>query len=230
MSLDRIEQSIEDAQARFEQAAGDATRALAVGMARGIKSANSSELEQAVASVLQGLFATGRATVVEELQRQRMGDLGYLLAAGDGPSDIPPGEQRTLRDRARAIVEAVRASIVATVAGVRLQRGADAAMVQQGAEAAAMAALRGQAQVHASSALNAGRTVQADAQSDEILGSRYTSILDGRRCPSCAAADDDVLRPLDDPVRLAHIPPNPGCQGGGRCRCMEAFQLRIELL
>ena len=92
-----------------------------------------------------------------------------------------------------------------------------------------MAALARQAQVHASSVLNAGRTVAGRRlQADEIPGSRYTIILDGRRCPTCAAADDDVLRPLDDPVRLARVPPNPGCQGGGRCRCIEAFQYRDE--
>ncbi len=92
-----------------------------------------------------------------------------------------------------------------------------------------MGGLRAQGQLHASSLVNEGRTVQADAQSEEIAGSRYTSILDGRRCAGCARADDDVLRPLDDPVRLARIPPNPDCAGGGRCRCMEAFQYRDEV-
>lgn len=47
-------------------------------------------------------------------------------------------------------------------------------------------------------------------------------------CNACARADDDVLRPLNDPVRQARIPPNPDCHGGGRCRCMEAYTLRDE--
>jgi hypothetical protein len=61
-----------------------------------------------------------------------------------------------------------------------------------------------------------------------IRGVTYTSILDGNRCSSCAAADDDVLRPLEDPVRLAHRPPNPNCHGGSRCRCMEFATLKDE--
>lgn len=228
MSLDRIETTIDDAQARLEQAAGDQTRALAVALARG-KRASTTDLEVAVAQQLEALYVTGRATVAEELQRQKMGSLdpSWLLDAGS-PDEIPPAEAKTLRARAKAIVEAVRAQIVAAVSSLALQRGSTDATVQAGAEAAAMAALRGQAQVHASSVLNAGRTTQADEQSDEIAGSRYTSILDGHRCSSCASADDDVLRPLDDPVRLARIPPNPACQGGGRCRCLEAFQYRDE--
>lgn len=230
MSLDRIEATIEDAQARMERAAGDEARALAVGMARGIKTANSSALQAAVEGVLRDLFVTGRATVAEELERQRRGEMGWMLDAGDGPSDVPPAEQRTLRARAKAIADAVRANVTAAVAGAALQRGASDATVQGAAETAGMAALRSQAQVHASSALNAGRTAEADSQVAEIIGSRYTSILDGKRCSACGTADDDVLRPLDDPVRLAHMPPNPDCAGAGRCRCMEAFVLREEAL
>jgi hypothetical protein len=226
MSLDRIEQSINDAQARMEQAAGDQARQLAVSMARGQK-ATTTDLEVAVEQVLDGLFLTGRATVVEELQRQRLGDLSWMLDAG-GPDEVPAGERKTLRARARAVADTIRAQIAAALAAVQFQRGASDATVQASAEAAAMGALRGQAQVHASSVLNAGRTVQAGVQEAEIQGSRYTSILDGRRCAACARADDDVLRPLDDPVRLARVPPNPDCEGGGRCRCMEAFQLVDE--
>ncbi len=47
-------------------------------------------------------------------------------------------------------------------------------------------------------------------------------------CGHCARADDDVLRPLTDPVRLARKPPNPDCEGGHRCRCIEAFTLKAE--
>jgi hypothetical protein len=227
MSLDRIEATIDEAQARMEQAAGAAARALAVSMSHGIKRANSSELEAAVLDVLCSLFATGRATVIEELQRQRFVAHGWMLEV-NGLDDMPPDERHTLVDRAKAIADTVRASVTAAVAGSALQRGADEATVQGAAEQAAVGALRSQAQIHASSALNAGRTVEADVHAEEIAGARYTSILDGRRCSGCARADDDVLRSLDDPVRLAHVPPNPDCEGGGRCRCMEAFVLREE--
>lgn len=238
VSLDRIEASIDGARERFEQAAGTHARALAVALARkepdadGVVGADAVEamrdLRDAIEAELEGLYLTGRATVVEELGRQRLQNAGFTLAAGDPPGEVPPGERRTLAERAKAAAEAIRAAAVAAVAAARFRRGAGAAVIQANAEASAMAALRGQAMEHASGVLNAGRTHEAEVRSEEIAGSRYTSILDGRRCPSCAAADDDVLRPLDDPVRLARIPPNPDCHGGGRCRCLEAYELLDE--
>lgn len=227
MSLDRIEATIDDAQARLEGQAGEQARALAVAMARGQK-AKTDELEAAIEATLEGLFVTGRATVVEELERQKLGDLSWLLDAGDNPDEIPDGLAKRMRARAKAMADAIRAAIAAALAAEQFRRGATEASAQSAAETAGMSGLRAQAQQHASSVLNEGRTIQAEAQSEEIAGTRYTSILDGRRCTTCAAADDDVLRPLDDPVRLARIPPNPGCQGGGRCRCLEAFQYRDE--
>ena len=80
----------------------------------------------------------------------------------------------------------------------------------------------------AAPALNQGRSDQADELGDEIAGTYYTSILDNNRCGDCKVADDDVLRPLDNPIRLARKPPNIECDGGGRCRCMEAFILKSE--
>ncbi len=228
MSLDRIEGAINDAQAQLEAAAGAQARDLAVALSRGQK-ASTAELEAAIEQAATGLFLTGRATVVEELQRQRPGDLSWMLDAGDESDDVPAPMRKRLQARAKAAAAAIRAAIVAALAGEELRRGSTAASTQAAAETAGMAGLRAQAQTQASSIVNEGRVTQADEQADEIAGSRYTSILDGRRCSGCARADDDVLRPLDDPVRLARIPPNPDCEGGGRCRCMEAFQLRDEV-
>ncbi len=226
MSLDRIEDTINGAQERMQQAAGDEARALAVALSRGEK-ATTVDLQAAVEGVLQGLYLTGRATVIEELERQRAGDPSWMLDAD--PGEVPPAEAKRMAARAKAVAETIRAQVTAALAAVQFQRGASAATSQAAAETVGMAALRSQAQVHASSVLNAGRVTQADSQADEIQGSRYTSILDGRRCSACASADDDVLRPLDDPVRLARVPPNPGCEGGGRCRCIEAFALKDEV-
>ncbi len=228
MSLDRIESAINDAQQQLEAAAGTQTRDLAVALSRGQK-ASTDDLEAAIEQAATGLFLTGRATVVEELQRQRMGDLSWMLDADDESDDVPPSMRKRLRARAKAAAAAIRAAVIAALAGEELRRGATAASTQAAAEMAGMAGLRSQANLQASSILNEGRVTQASEQADEIAGSRYTSILDGRRCSACARSDDDVLRPLNDPVRLARVPPNPDCEGGGRCRCMEAFQLRDEL-
>jgi hypothetical protein len=82
--------------------------------------------------------------------------------------------------------------------------------------------------MNAAAAVNEGRSDEADSRADEIKGAYYTSLLDKASCDRCSAADDDVLRSLDDPVRLARKPPNRDCLGGDRCRCLEAFVIKDE--
>lgn len=237
MSLDRIESAIDGARARLEVSAGGPVRAMAIAQARAETPAEKpaeKAVHDALAVELAGLYLTGRETVTEELARQRAEQIGawgfpaVTLAQADPPEGVPEGVWAQLRARATAMLAAIRASIVAAVSGARMRRDVTPAMVQRAAEEAAMGALRDQAQQHASTVVNEGRIDQADGLGAEIVGSRYTSILDGRRCQACARADDDVLRPLDDPVRLERRPPNPDCHGGGRCRCLEAYQLREE--
>lgn len=239
MSLDRIESAIDGARARLEMTASVPVLTMAIAHARGTAHARGERLienpvRDALSVELAGLYLTGRETVTEELARQRAEQIGaygwpaVTLATDDPPEGVPEGVWAQLRARATAMLAAIRAAAVAAVAGARMRRAATPAAVQRAAEEAAMGALRDQAQQHASTVVNEGRIDQADDLGDEIAGSRYTSILDGRRCQACARADDDVLRPLDDPVRLERRPPNPDCHGGGRCRCLEAYQLREE--
>lgn len=228
MELDTIEDAIEQARERFQQAAGAAVRALAADQAqvaergRQLPRKPSEALVEALRVELADLYITGRRTVADELAAQRSdGAPPQVLARDDEPNSIV----RRARLVAQAIVDRVAAALERLAVGGR----SDLGELQAAGEREAGAALRAEAQLHAVAALNEGRSDEADVHADEIAGSRYTSILDRNRCGDCAEADDDVLRPLDDPVRVARRPPNPKCDGGSRCRCMEFYELREEV-
>ncbi len=222
VSLDEIEEAIFGARDRLAGSAGAELRAVAAEIARAVAAGEQAEpdtegLQSALADELTSLYALGRQTVADELARQ---------GAAEAPAGFARDRDReSLTTRARVATHGIVARILQAVFRRHLAGHDDLPVV---AEAEAGAAMKAEALVHAAPALNLGRSDEADERSDEIRGSRYTSILDPNRCERCAGADDDVLRPLADPVRLARKPPNPDCEGGDRCRCLEAFELRRE--
>lgn len=227
ISLDRIESTIDGARDRFQLAAGPHVRALAAELAAQVAAGRDlapgrapQPLADAIETELEHLYQQGRLSVREELASQ--GHAEAMLLAVD-----PVARARRFANRARAAADAIRALIVLALNRRRTVTG-DVAQLTVEAERAGAAAVREEAYTHASAVVNTGRSDQADQMADLIAGSRYTSILDGNRCSHCARADDDALRPLTDPVRLARRPPNPSCEGGHRCRCIEAFQLKTE--
>lgn len=227
MQLDRIEGAIDQARDRMLAACTPITHRMAASMAADTyqEPKGESELEAAIRDQLEGLFHTGVHTVQQELQAQAPAHSVYGLAVDGGEAVVP----ENLLLRAELAARRITSDMLLSIKRSILARGrADQAQLQADAEAAARGALRAEAMDNAAPALNAGRLAEADRQSSRIRGARYTSILDGRRCANCAVADDDVLRPLDDPLRLARIPPNPACLGGGACRCMEFYELMDE--
>jgi hypothetical protein len=226
MSLDRIEHTIDSARDQFEAACRDEVLKLAGELAetaaRGkpIRPAPAPPgLVDAIQAQLEALYTTGRDTVREELARQQHDLVFPALLAKDGPD---------MRSWAQRLADFIRGRVASAAMSRAQHRRGDRADTQQWAERAGLAEVRAAAMENAAPALNQGRFDQADELADVIAGSRYTSILDTRACSPCKTADDDVLRPLDDPVRLSRVPPNPMCEGGGKCRCMEAFALRSE--
>jgi len=188
MDLDRIEAAIDGARERFEQAAGARVRAIAQEVARGGKPARGAEDELAalLEAELSNLYTTGRQTVASELERQ----------GAQFPASFA-GERGTMTRRARLAARSIVRRIVEAVERLALGGRAGQADLQLAAEREAAGALRAEALVHAAPALNEGRDDEMAANAHLIRGVTYTSILDGNRCSSCAAADDDVLRPLD---------------------------------
>ncbi len=223
MELDAVEGAINDARDRFVSSSATITHRLAAELAASPDSdPDTTDLVDAVHAELEALYNTGRHTVRQELAAQRPSSMWTALAAGDEP---PP----ELRLRAVLTADGVAAAMRLAIRGVILTRGKQAqAALQLAAEGAARKALRSSAVQHAATALGLGRFAEGLAQEKHIRGARYTSLLDGGSCPECRLADDDVLRPMNDPVRLQRIPPNPNCLGGGGCRCLEFFELDDE--
>jgi hypothetical protein len=143
------------------------------------------------------------------------------LAEGEPPED--PG---SVQARGRLIGQAVTQAIWQAIQRGRLGGIGSTRRLRDLGEAAGHGALRSAASSHSGGAINAGRQAAAQAAGDEVIGARYTSVLDKNTCGACRDADDGVLRRLDDPG-LAPAP-NPACEGGDRCRCIHVYQLRSE--
>lgn len=226
ISLDDIEDALEGAKERLVSAGREAAFALAREITGQLAAeqpvrVDHTDLEDAIADELGALYELGRQTVANELALQGADRRVYSFDR----EDIEAG---AIRRRARIAARAITSRIVQTIARLVLGGRKTTYELHQAAETEALAGLKAEAQVNAAPVLNLGRADEADSRANEIRGSRYTSILDANRCEPCAHADDDVLRPLTDPVRLRHRPPNPDCYGGDRCRCIEFFELRRE--
>lgn len=236
--LDAIQQVADTARTRVEQATNQVVaQRVAPAAARAALKGDPTppkpdpQLVEALTGALDGLYRLGRATVRQELAQQRAGNTNIAplpLLALDDPRQ--PDEQVPEGVRLRAELAASEITQRAWQAAhqQRLNTGADQAGVQLAAEQAAKRAVRDQAQQHAMAVLNQGRADEAERHADEIQAVYYTSVLDSSTCAACEAADDNVPRTLDDPVRLARRPPNPQCAGGPRCRCVEVYVLRDE--
>lgn len=141
------------------------------------------------------------------------------LAIADTIQD--PGR---LRQRARLIAADVAHQIHQAVHRGRLQGITSPSELRELGRDAGTGALRVGASHHAGGAISAGR--HAAALQAEVMGGRYTSVLDKSTCGPCADADTGQLIAMDDP---AWIPtPNPACLGGDRCRCIHVYQLVSE--
>lgn len=191
-------------------------------------------LEAAMVHELSGLYALGHMTVRSELDHQHTGmAMPVGLSALTDPASrllavtAPPADPQNLRARARLIAESTAHHISQAIHRAHLQGITQRRQLRQIGVDAGHGALGQAASHHAGGVINAGRHAAATAPPGrEILGARYTSVLDRNSCAACIAADDGVLRALDDPG-LIH-PPNPACAGGDRCRCILVYQLAAE--
>jgi hypothetical protein len=160
---------------------------------------------QALAREMHTLYAMGRQTVADELNRQRGNIAEHHMAAvtlrAQSFAAEPPDD--SIAQRALLAAQAIMARIATAIGRLHVSGPRSQAELQRAGEQEAGAALRAEAQLNAAPALNLGRDQQAQQNADQIAGSYYTSILDGNRCEPCSAADDDVLRPLTDPVAMA---------------------------
>lgn len=70
----------------------------------------------------------------------------------------------------------------------------------------------------------AGRDAAAQAYTGEIDHVYRSAILDGSTCDTCRAHDGDTWETYDE----APIMPDPECEGGDRCRCINVYVMKAE--
>jgi nitroreductase len=219
IALDEIEDVVDGARERFQHALRDDVYRIArSGDAFKRKRRRPPEtIINRLKAELESLYEYGRQTVRDELQRQSIQKVTRMARESD--------DERELRERAELAAEDLMDDIARDARHATF-RGGDEAARQQAVEQAGARALRRAAQQHAMAAVNLGRLTEGTSYDN--IGSRYTAILDGNTCKFCRECDDGELRPLDDPVRIARIPPNRGCHsilsGNNMCRCMEFFE------
>lgn len=56
---------------------------------------------------------------------------------------------------------------------------------------------------------------------DEIAGVERSAVLDRNVCDHCEAMDGTEWDDLNDPDRIDALPPDPNCEGGQNCRCLD---------
>lgn len=183
-----------------------------------------------ITKVLSDFYKAGRTQVAAELKRQKQGKpwtAESIRAAevelAEGPS---PEGLAALKQQAEAMARAIAAAIQAAAAmqAARIDAGTPippdvmAALVAREGDAAALRFV-----ASASDVMSMGRADEARAQSQDIEDAVYSALLDGAVCGVCGPMDGETTTDLDEAAGWA---PNPGCEGGARCRCLVVYEMR----
>lgn len=198
-------------------------------------------LKASILPVLREFYESGREQVADELERQREGRPVVeeaLKARGDGQritAAEKPKKPAKLPDPDEAIEDA--AEMAARSIASRVQVAAAAAAARTGAgipldpSSAAEAATRegDAAALHlvgvVSDLMSLGRSVEMEAQAQDVADYVYSAILDGNCCENCEPMDGETTVDADEAATWA---PNPNCLGGDRCRCLVIAEIAQE--
>jgi hypothetical protein len=186
------------------------------------------EAADLVTKPLIDLYRLGQNEVKREMAR--MGGEPLRLAS---PLDVE--EDTTilgyLRVRAKKMVQALASRLGISIFenGLKMiAKGETDRLVLKGAlEALSERAIRSEARLGVSEALNLGR--ESTARRNELLvrKAEYSAILDDGTCPICAKLDGKDLEFGSDEYEEVK-PPNRNCEGGNRCRCTVIFTFASE--
>ena len=173
-------------------------------------------IARAVERELGVLHDEGRRTVRDEIRRQSKGQVSF--------EEVPQ------RSAAIFLAQALTAASTMAGAATRAIRNRALKLIEDGQAPTGpgfepFAALRAEATGVAlgltTSAFNAGRDEELRANVTELSSVAYSAILDDNTCGPCNDADGAEGQ-LDDLVPA----PNPGCEGGGACRCIHVGVVR----
>lgn len=179
------------------------------------------KIRKEISKAIKAAFATGRAQVARELLAQDAGKsstpaaftkderddeaLKFLDELTDGAISKIINEIST-----RAINEYLTLKLLLDYTIAKLKEilfGQSEKYIDQIAGAAANAAIQ------------SGRSVEAENQSDVWVRVIYSAVLDANTCSPCADADGEEA---DDEADLPAAP-NPDCEGRDKCRCFHVF-------
>lgn len=187
-------------------------------------------LSAQIAKVLSDFYKAGRTQVAAELKRQKQGKpwtaesiRASEVELAEGPS---PEGLAALKQQAEAMARAIAAAIQAAAAmqAARIDAGTPippdvmAALVAREGDAAALRFV-----ASASDVMSMGRADEAKAQAQDVEDAVYSALLDGAVCGVCGPMDGETTTDLDEAAGWA---PNPGCEGGARCRCLVVYEMR----
>jgi hypothetical protein len=228
-NMDGIEDYLDDLPDDFRrQAQGDVMRvavahAIAKNDSKADQTAAIQKLRQKLLSAMGDCYARGMGDASTELEQVTGVGSSVQLASNTVRDRGPSG----LNDRVDHAVRSITSAVELAADSARLNHGDSPARVQAAAETAGESALRQVAQHHGQGSYMQGRhdvILEANSAND-LIGVRYTAILDDNTCGTCDEADDGVVRRIDDPVRLDRRPPNRHCEstasGRNHCRCFE---------
>jgi hypothetical protein len=185
------------------------------------------EMAAAIQGVLEMLCEYGRENVRKEMTAQ--------LKSRKHIDPISPTDLEWIkeflasRSKATASVMAVKLKSAVTWEALRQMKAniVDPAELLAKMTELSDKELQASAQFSVSEAFNFGRGAEAELFKESIDRAIYSAILDKNTCVSCQAYDGKEYQ-MDDPQVATFASGNPGCYGGGMCRCMLVYVAKSE--
>lgn len=186
-------------------------------------------MRDGIHTVLQEAYDYGKTCVANETQAQLLPLTDSTMLAEQIGARARGG---ALKERATLATSLVEQTMRHNLMSAELNHGRGA-NAKAASEEAGHTALKRISQSHVVNAMmhgrhDAGRAL-AEASGIQLVGARYSAILDRGTCVECMRADDGQVRDLDDPIRQDRIPPNRHCHsnasGHNMCRCFEVYEV-----
>lgn len=188
------------------------------------------EMSVPITAILKRLYEVGRREIIKELRAQGLKiELEQLPLPLDSEDEAMVG--RFLFGRARALSSILgdrlkSALIWEMMAQFRLGEWSEETLREK-LEALSDREIRKVAGFSVSEALNLGRQGEAERLKKYVRIAEYSAIMDLNTCRPCQSQDGRELELGSMDYELVR-PPYRNCEGGGRCRCIFVYILKVE--
>lgn len=174
--------------------------------------------------VISSAFATGRRQVAREFAAQLTGKAEFKDKDFDSDEDFEDFLDLIIDVMVSKLINEVQSRAINLYVTLKLLVDYTVERLVEMLASQSDAFVEETAASTANAAIQAGRSREAQARSDEWEKVTYSAILDRNTCGPCAEADG--MEATDE----ADLPdaPNPACEGGWRCRCFHIFVAKAE--